>query len=78
MRGDNTKVLVGTRPTLYKGGRIFMPKGELRKYLIRETHDPQWAGHPGRERVVALLSRTYYWPKMEDDVKLYVKTCVVC
>nr|TKS05961.1 hypothetical protein D5086_0000127890 [Populus alba] len=35
-----------------KGGRIFVPKGELRKYLMTETHDPQWAGHPGRERMV--------------------------
>jgi len=24
-----------------KGGRIFVPKGELRKYLMMETHDPQ-------------------------------------
>jgi hypothetical protein len=55
-----------------------MPKGELRKYLMMETRDPQWAGHPGRERMVALLSQTYYWPKMEDDIELYVRTCLVC
>jgi hypothetical protein len=61
-----------------KGGRIFVPKGELRKHLLMETHDPQWAGHPGRERMVALLSQTYYWPKMEEDVELYVRTCLVC
>ena len=61
-----------------KGGRIFVLKGALQKYLMMETHDPQWAGHPGRERMVALLSQTYYWPKMEDDVELYVRTCLVC
>jgi ribonucleotide monophosphatase NagD (HAD superfamily) len=61
-----------------KGGRIFVLKGALQKYLMTETHDPQWAGHPGRERMVALLSQTYYWPKMEDDVELYVRTCLVC
>jgi len=55
-----------------------VPKGELPKYLMTETHDPQWAGHPGKERMVALLSQTYYWPKMEDDVELYVRTCLVC
>ena len=32
-----------------KGGRIFVPKGELRKYLMMESHDPQ---------MVALLSQT--------------------
>jgi ribonucleotide monophosphatase NagD (HAD superfamily) len=61
-----------------KGGQIFVPKGVLRKYLMMETHDPQWAGHPGRERMVALLSQTYYWLKMEDDVELYVRTSLVC
>ena len=25
-----------------------------------------------------LLSRSYYWPKMELDIELYVKTCLVC
>jgi len=61
-----------------KRGRIFVSKGELRKYLMTETHDPHWAGHPGRGRMVALLSQTYYWSKMEDDVELYVRTCLVC
>ena len=28
--------------------------------------------------MVALLSRSYYWPKMRDDVEMYVKTCLVC
>ena len=26
----------------------------------------------------ALLSYSYYWPKMELDIKLYVKTRLVC
>ena len=61
-----------------KGGRIYVPSGKLRKHLLAETHDPQWVGHPGRERMLALLAETYYWPKMEFDVELYVKTCLVC
>ena len=62
-----------------KGSRLFVPSGGgLKHELLKETHDPQWAGHPGVERMVALLSRSYYWPKMRDDVELYVKTCLVC
>lgn len=26
----------------------------------------------------ALLARSYYWPKMENDIEMYVKTCLVC
>jgi hypothetical protein len=61
-----------------KGGRVFVPSGGLRTQLLREHHDAQWAGHPGRERMLALLARSYFWPKMENDVELYVKTCLVC
>ncbi|KAG6510926.1 hypothetical protein ZIOFF_028973 [Zingiber officinale] len=63
---------------VYKGGRVFVPAaGGLRKELLKETHDPLWAGHPGVERMLALLGRSYIWPKMENDVEAYVKTCLV-
>lgn len=28
--------------------------------------------------MMALLERLYYCPNIEDDVRLYVKTCLVC
>ncbi|KAG6478500.1 hypothetical protein ZIOFF_061943 [Zingiber officinale] len=63
---------------VYKGGRVFVPAaGGLRKELLKETHDPLWAGHPGVERMLALLARSYIWTKMENDVEAYVKTCLV-
>jgi len=52
--------------------------GGLYKDLMKEAHDTTWAGHPGVERMLALLSRVYFWPKMEDDIEAYVKTCHVC
>lgn len=62
-----------------KGGRLYVPSGGgLRSELMKDTHDSLWAGHPGVERMLALLSRSYYWPKMDQDVELYVKTCLVC
>ncbi|KAK4381994.1 Retrovirus-related Pol polyprotein from transposon.6 [Sesamum angolense] len=61
-----------------KGGRVFVPTGTLRRRLLRETHDPQWTGHPGIDRMVALLARRCYWPRMEEDVEAYVRTCLVC
>ncbi|RWR76339.1 hypothetical protein CKAN_00477800 [Cinnamomum micranthum f. kanehirae] len=58
-----------------KGHHPFVPlTGGLRKELLNETHDSPWVGHPGQERTMALLSRSYYWPRMKNDVKQYVKT----
>ncbi|ERN08744.1 hypothetical protein AMTR_s00017p00243550 [Amborella trichopoda] len=48
--------------------------GELRKELMRECHDTE--GHPIQDRTLALLSNTFYWPQMEEDVKHYVQTCL--
>lgn len=61
-----------------KGGRAYVPGTKLRRKLLKETHDPQWAGHPGVERMRALLGRNYYWPNMDDDIEAYVRSCLVC
>ncbi|KAK4381451.1 hypothetical protein Sango_2966700 [Sesamum angolense] len=55
-----------------KNGQVFVPVGTLRRRLLRETHDLQWDGHPGIDRMVALLARRYYWLRMEEDVEAYV------
>lgn len=58
---------------------MYVPKcGGLRQTFLRESHDPQWAGHPRMERMYALLGRTYFWPRMHEDIELYVRTCHVC
>ena len=46
------------------------------KDLMKEAHDSAWVGHSGVQRMLALLSRVYIWPKMEDDIEAYVKTCL--
>ena len=55
-----------------------MPSSKLRQELLKETHDTKWVGHPGEERTLALLARSFHWPKMKEDVQAYVKTCHVC
>ena len=42
------------------------------------TYDTKWAGHLGEERTLALVARSFHWPKMKEDVQAYVKTCYVC
>ncbi|RVW49988.1 hypothetical protein CK203_082282 [Vitis vinifera] len=53
-------------------------EGGLRRELLRETLDAKWVGHPSEEMTLALLVRSYYWPKMGEDVQTYVKSCLVC
>ncbi|KAE8692579.1 hypothetical protein F3Y22_tig00110831pilonHSYRG00022 [Hibiscus syriacus] len=62
-----------------RGHRLYVPQFEgLRKELMKECHDSKWAGHPGIHQTLALITDSYYWPHMGDDVEAYVKTCLVC
>ena len=62
-----------------KGRRLFVPRWDgLRRQLLKECHDTEWAGHPGQRRTLALLEMAYYWPHMGDDVEEYVRTCIIC
>ena len=74
-------VVIGWRMTYYfaNSGQAYVPAGGgLRRQLLRETHNASWIGHSGVERMRALLSRSFYWPKMEEDIEAYVKTYLVC
>ena len=62
----------------FRGGKLYVPSTKLRRELLKETHDTRWASHPGEERTLALLARSFHWPKMKEDVQAYVKTCHVC
>lgn len=35
-------------------------------------------GHFGRDKTLALVSSTYYWPKVSSDVAHHVGRCYVC
>ena len=43
-----------------KRERWYVPVDGLRRELLRETHDAKWAGHPGEEKTLALLTKSYY------------------
>lgn len=60
----------------YKG-KILVPK-ELYTKLIEEVHNQPAVGHPGAARLLVLLKRSYYWPRMDIEVKQFVRNCDVC
>jgi transposase InsO family protein len=60
-------------------GKLYVPEYEpLRLHLMQQHHDAPVAGHPGRSKTLELLCRTYYWPKMRQDVERYVRNCHIC
>ncbi|KAK2967773.1 hypothetical protein RJ640_022295 [Escallonia rubra] len=62
-----------------RDGRVYVPKWrDLRKMVIRESHDTQSTVHPGHRRSYSLVTTTYFWPQMKKEVQMCVETYHVC
>lgn len=57
--------------------RIYVPKNMQLK-LLNNFHDTKPAGHFGNKKTYELISRDYWFPKLNETVKNYVKTCDIC
>jgi Integrase zinc binding domain len=63
---------------LYRG-KVYVPhEYDLCRRIVAQHHDSQIAGHPGRWKMLELISRHYWWPQMSRYVGLYIKTCDPC
>jgi hypothetical protein len=59
--------------------RLWAPDYEpLRTRIIQDTHDSIVTGHPGRDLLVSILSRRFYWPGLSQDVRRFVRNCDGC
>jgi hypothetical protein len=63
---------------LLRNNLIYVPKGPIRLKILRECHDNTLAGHFGMTRTHELVSRNYWWPKMNKLLREYVKSCDTC
>ena len=41
-------------------------------------HDSLAAGHFGISKTIELISRNFWWPKLNNDVKKFIKSCFIC
>ena len=58
---------------LFLGPR-YVPPTKFRKQIIVELHQ----GHPGISRMKSLARSYLWWPGLDSDIELAVKTCVPC
>jgi len=62
----------------YKHRLVLSGQSKLKEALLRECHSAPAAGHPRVERTFRRLVAAFYWPKMREDVRYYVASCIVC
>lgn len=62
----------------YKGLIVVPDDPETKRMILELYHDPIPAGHPGRDKTLALVARNYYWPRMSEYIHKYVDGCDMC
>ncbi|PAA54887.1 hypothetical protein BOX15_Mlig023015g10 [Macrostomum lignano] len=50
----------------------------MRAELLHQAHDRPSAGHLGQRRVLRALRERSWWPDMREDVRDWVRSCLVC
>ena len=50
----------------------------LRTKIMSHCHAGLFAGHLGKHATLQRVKDRYYWPKMEDEIVRFVKSCLPC
>ena len=61
-----------------EGRRVITGSTEEKRNIIKSRHDPAVYGHPGISKMMQLVERDYWWPKMKLDIMDYIKGCTEC
>ncbi|KAI1002592.1 hypothetical protein K3495_g5613 [Podosphaera aphanis] len=59
--------------------RIWVPDYEpLRTAIMQRIHDSHLAGDPGRDTMVGMILRRWFWPKLRESVRRFIRNCDIC
>jgi len=59
--------------------RVYVPDSiTLQEEIITKHHNSKLVSHLGYTKTYELITRTYWWPRMVEDVKRYVAGCERC
>ena len=58
---------------------VYVPRDKkLREDIIQLHHDTTMTGHLGQYKTHELVTWNYWWPRLQNDIRLYVEGCEVC
>ena len=62
---------------LYHYGKLYLPNQELLCLrILQKSYNLPMTRHPGVARTYEILQGSYYWPKMVDSVRQYIRNCL--
>ena len=59
--------------------RIIVPENEqMKSQVVQELHCTPYSAHPGIQRTIARVKRSFWWKGMVGDIRQFVENCAVC
>ena len=59
--------------------RITVPENDqVKEQIVREMHNTPYSAHPGIQRTIAKVRRSFYWKRMLGDIRQFLENCPVC
>ena len=53
--------------------KVYISNSEnVQKMVLKEMQDLQYAGHYGYQKIVAVVKKDYYWPRMKKEITNYI------
>jgi hypothetical protein len=74
---DDRGILYFQQTKDQKPRRVIIGKQEMKK-ILKEFHDEPRGGHLGIDNTIERIKKNLYWPKMNEDIENYVRTCTIC
>jgi len=62
---------------LYRRNLLWVPKGLVQR-IMESEHDTKVAGHMGQDKTIELIRRNFWWPKMNEWIIDFVRSCPEC
>jgi len=62
---------------LYLQNLLWVPKGLVQE-IMESEHDTKVAGHMGQGKTIELIRRNFWWPKMDEQIIDFVRSCPEC
>ena len=77
--GIPKELTIDEQGLLYYNGRWVIPDSrEIKMEIMNECHDSKVAGHFGMTKTEERVMQNFYWTRMEEDVRDYVRSCDTC
>ena len=64
---------------VYRKGMLWIPNDKnLIRQILESEHDTKVAGHMGQDKTIELIRCNFWWPRMNEQIADFVRSCLQC